>query len=96
MEEKTREERVAEDIETLESFVSKVIDSRPDMTKEDAVFEICALIIESSVNQAKVIDNMTKMVKILADKVHNVEMRLALIEEVTLPLLKNMECIGSC
>lgn len=96
MEEKTRDERVAEDIETLESFVSKVIDSRPEMTKEDAVFEICALIIEASVNQSKVIDNMTKMVTILTDKIHILETRLALVEEVTLPLLKDMECIGSC
>ena len=96
MEEKSRDERIAEDIETLESFVDKVIDSRPDMTKEDAVFEICALIIESSVNQSKIIDSMTKMIKILTDKVHLMETRVSLIEEVTLPLLKDMECIGSC
>jgi hypothetical protein len=87
-------EKTQQDIDALKELVDEAIAKTPTLSKEDAIFEITAIIIESSVAQSKAIDNLAKTSKILIDRVRDLEMRLTAVEAFALPLLKDAKGIA--
>jgi hypothetical protein len=96
MTEKTKEELKQEDIDNFNSKIEEIVDQSNILTKEDALHEINGLLILAVSEQSKAIDVATQGFKKLLDKCHDMEMRLAVLESMVLPLLKDMECAGNC
>jgi hypothetical protein len=96
MMDKTKEELKKEDIDNFNAKVEEIVDQSSILTKEDALHEINGLLILAVSEQSKAIDSATKGMKALLDKCHDLEMRLAVLESMVLPLLRDMECAGNC
>jgi hypothetical protein len=83
-----------EEIDILKELAEEKIESDPKLTKEDFLFELCAMTIESSANQTKVINDLIKTIDAQGKRIQELDMRLSVIELCVMPLVKDQ--IGEC
>jgi hypothetical protein len=77
-----------EEIDTLKELAEEKIEKNPELTREDFLFELCAMTIESGAKQAKIIDDLTKVVEVQGKRIQELDMRLSVIEMCIMPLVK--------
>jgi len=89
-------DKTKEEIESFGAEVDKVIENVKYGSKEEAMWDIVGLILTATTGQSKTIDVLTKSLADSMNKSRDLEMRLAVLESMVLPLLKDLECAGTC
>lgn len=83
-----------EEIDILKELADEKIGEDPVLSREDFLFELCSMSIESGAKQSKAISELLTMIEVQNKKIIELEMRLSVIEMCVMPLVKDK--IGDC